>query len=152
MPKVLVIYHSQEYGNTEEVAKLVAQGLQKAGSLDVEMVNINVERAYDTEKLLIYDGVAIGSPDYGSTVAGTIKQLFDDLFVLGRQGKPVPKTPCVTFMTHGGGGKGAASLQGMAERRGFKVLAPVFTCEGAPDRGCPEAVELGELLGKAVLG
>lgn len=150
MKKVMIIYHSQEYGNTAKCAQLVAQGVRKVGAIEVELINTNEAQRVDMKRLAGCDGLAIGSPDYASYVAGTIKQLFDDMYMANKEGIPVRGKPCVLFMTHGGGGRGVAALKQLA--RHFKLLAEPFTCQGAPEDDCPGAVELGEKLGRAVLG
>jgi len=150
MKKVLVIFHSQEFGNTAACADLIAQGIEQAGNIEVELVNINEVNRVDIRGLAACDGVAIGSPDYGSYVAGTIKQLFDDIYVAGKAGVSVKGKPCVLFMTHGGGGRGLKALKSLAHD--FRLLAEPFICQGAPEKGCPAAIEQGRTLGKAVLG
>ena len=150
MKKVMVIYHSQEYGNTEACAKLVAQGIQDVGDIEVVMVNTNEAQRVDVKEIAAADGLAIGSPDYGSYVAGTIKQMFDDFYIANKAGISVKGKPCVLFMTHGGGGRGADALKRIAHN--LDVLGDVFSCRGAPEEDCAEAIELGRVLGKAVLG
>jgi multimeric flavodoxin WrbA len=149
MKRVLVIYHSQEHGYTARCAELIAQGVRQADDIAVELINTNEAQRVDMQVFAGCDGVAIGSPDYYSYVAGTIKQLFDDLYIAKGQGVPVQGKPCVLFMTHGGGGRGAAALLKLAGS--LRVLAQPFTCPGAPEQGCPEAVALGTLLGRTVL-
>jgi len=150
MTKAMVIYHSQEYGNTGKVAELVARGIREVGEIDVEMINTNDAQRVDMETLAAADGVALGSPDYASYVAGTIKQVFDDMFVANRAGLTVRGKPCVLFMTHGGGGKGIEPFKSMA--RHMELVADPFVCRGAPEQGCEGAIELGRALGRAILG
>ena len=150
MKKVLVIFHSQKFGNTAACAELVARGIKQAGDIEVELINTNEVNRVDIRKLAACDGVAIGSPDYGSYVAGTIKQLFDDIYVAAKAGISVKGKPCVLFMTHGGGGRGVKALKSLAHD--FRLLAEPFTCQGAPEKDCPAAIEQGRILGKAVLG
>jgi multimeric flavodoxin WrbA len=150
MKKVLVLYHSQEFGNTGAVAQLVAQGVRQAGAIEVELINTNEVQRVDMERLAAADGLAIGSPDYWSYVAGTIKQIFDDLVVAERKGLVLKGKPCALFMTHGGGGAGLTALKNLARR--FKVVGTPFVCQGAPEAGCPEAIALGRQLGQVVLG
>jgi flavorubredoxin len=150
MKKAMVIYHSQEFGNTAACAQLIAQGIAEAGDIQVELVNTNEVNRVDLQALAACDGVAIGSPDYGSYVAGTIKQVFDDLYVAKKGGLVIQGKPCVLFMTHGGGGRGINALQQMA--RNFQVVAEPFLCQGAPERDCPGAIDLGRKLGQAILG
>ena len=147
--QILVIYHSQEFGNTEACAKLVAEGIRKAGDIAVTMVNTNRTQRVDMEQLAGCDGVALGSPDYGSYVAGTVKQIFDDIYVAKKAGTLVGSKPCVLFMTHGGGGRGADALKQLA--RNWEILCEPFLCHGAPEESCSEAADLGQALGSAVL-
>lgn len=148
MKRVMIIYHSQEFGNTERCAELIAQGVRSVQGVDVELVNTNVSQRVDMQALAACDGVAIGSPDYASYVAGTIKQVFDDMYIAAKTGLVFKGKPCILFMTHGGGGAGIKALKSMA--RNLKVLAEPFVCQGAPERGCPDAVAQGNLLAKTV--
>lgn len=148
MKKVIVVYHSQEFGNTGALARLVAQGVREAGDIEVKLVNTNEVQRVDVAEIAACDGVAIGSPDYGSYVAGTIKQLFDDFYVANKAGISVKDKPCVLFMTHGGGGEGAQVLKRLAHN--LNVLAEPFVCYGAPPEECAEAIALGRLLGECI--
>ena len=150
MPKVLVIYHSQQYGNTKACADLVAQGVREAGEIDVELINTNEAQRVSMEAILAADGVAIGTPDYFSYPAGTIKQLFDDLLEAYRKDLPVYKRPCALFVTHGGGGRALEPLKRLA--RDFRLVGEPFVCLRSPNPDCAhEAVALGRALGEAVL-
>ena len=151
MKKVIVLFHSQEYGNTAACAELVAQGIHRVGGSEimVELINTNAVNRVDMQRLAACDGLAIGSPDYMSYVAGTIKQVFDDIYIAQKAGIVVEGKPCALFMTHGGGGDGMKALRSLAHR--FKLVANPFRCEGAPG-GCPDAIALGEKLGQVVLG
>ncbi len=114
MGKIVVIYHSQQYGNTKMLAEALAQGARQAGA-DVELVNTN-ERRVTLEEFLSADGVAIGTPDYFSYVAGTVKSLFDDIYMWDQLGKPVKGKPAVLFFSCGGGGKVKQPFESLAQR------------------------------------
>jgi len=73
MPKVLIIYYSRS-GNTAAMAKEIAKGI-KEEKLEVDIKKVQEVRA---DSLLDYDGIIIGSPTYYGSMAGPIKQLFDD--------------------------------------------------------------------------
>jgi multimeric flavodoxin WrbA len=77
MKKIIVIYHSQQYGNTKILAEAIAEGVREAGG-EVNLINTN-EMRVTLEEFLASDAVAIGTPDYFSYVAGTIKTFFDDI-------------------------------------------------------------------------
>jgi multimeric flavodoxin WrbA len=102
MRKIIVIYHSQQFGNTRALAEALAEGAREAGA-EVDLINTN-ERRITVEEFLAADAVAIGIPDYFSYVAGTIKTFFDDIYLWDQEGKTVKGKPAVLFCSHGGGG------------------------------------------------
>ena len=102
MKNILVIYHSQQYGNTRILAEALAEGVREAGA-EANLTNTN-ERRVSLEEFLAADAVAIGTPDYFSYVAGTIKTLFDDIYLWDLAGESVKDKPTVLFCSHGGGG------------------------------------------------
>jgi multimeric flavodoxin WrbA len=115
MGKILVIYHSQQYGNTKILAEALADGVREAGA-EVSLINTN-ERRVTLEEFLATDAVAIGTPDYFSYVAGTIKTFFDDIYLWDQAGKSVKEKPAVLFCSHGGGGgKVRQPLESFAHR------------------------------------
>jgi len=114
MGKVLVVYHSQQYGDTKSLAEALAEGARGAGA-EVYLINTN-ERRVAPEEFLSCDGVAIGTPDYFSYVAGTVKTFFDDLYLWNLSGKPVKGKPAVLFFSCGGGGKVKQPLESLAQR------------------------------------
>jgi multimeric flavodoxin WrbA len=142
MGKVLVIYHSQQRGNTRELAEALADGARTAGA-DVVLINTNERRA-TLDDLLNADTVAIGSPDYYGYVAGTIKTFFDDMYIWDKSGKAVTGKPVALFYSHGGGGTVRQGLEKFANRF-FKQVGE--TVERKPsDTG--EAAEKCRALGK----
>lgn len=150
MLDILVIYHSQEHGHTVALAKLVAEGITESGDATVTFINLNEAQRVDIRRLAACDGLALGSPDYMSYVAGTVKQLFDDLYIARtQQGIDIADKPCVLFMTHGGGGRGLQAFRQLARR--LNVIAEPFACVRRPPKRCPEAMELGRKLREAVL-
>jgi NAD(P)H dehydrogenase (quinone) len=114
MAKIIVIYHSQQFGNTKALAEPLAEGAREAGA-EVELINTN-ERRVTLEEFLAADAVALGTPDYFSYVAGTIKTFFDDLYLWDQAGKAVKGKPAVLFFSHGGGGKGKQPFESFARR------------------------------------
>jgi len=73
MAKILVIYYSRS-GNTEKMAKLIAEGIQAEG---VDVVVKRVQEA-GVDELLEYDGIVAGSPTYYGSMAWELKKLFDE--------------------------------------------------------------------------
>ena len=56
MKKILVLYYSRT-GNTEKMAKAIAEGAQNNGNIEVEL-NFYIE----TEKLSTFDAIIVGHP------------------------------------------------------------------------------------------
>ena len=103
MAKVLVIYHSQQFGDTKSLAESLAEGVREAG-VEAEIISTN-ERRVTLDEFLAADGVAIGTPDYFSYLAGTIKTFFDDIYLWDKSGESVKGKPAALFFSHGGGGR-----------------------------------------------
>src|SRR4030042_2234874 len=103
MAKIIVIYHSEQFGNTKALAEALAEGAREAGA-QVELINTN-ERRVTLEEFLAADAVALGTPDYFSYLAGTIKTFIDDLYLWDQSGKKGKGKPAAFFFSHGGGGK-----------------------------------------------
>lgn len=73
MAKALVIYYSRS-GNTKKMAETVAEGIEKEG---LETV-LRAVKDVNSDELLKYDAIIIGSPTYYGTMAAELKKLFDE--------------------------------------------------------------------------
>lgn len=73
MAKALIIYYSRS-GNTREMARLIAQGLEKEG-VEAVLKDVGDVKA---EELLAYDAIVAGSPTYYGTMSYQLKRLFDE--------------------------------------------------------------------------
>jgi len=97
MAKVLIVYHTQS-GNTEAMAKAVAEGAKAAGA------TVALKKAVDAkaEDILACDVVAIGTPNYFGYMAGLVKDFFDRVWAAVRE--KMADKPYATFGSKGGGG------------------------------------------------
>jgi flavorubredoxin len=149
MGSILVLYHSQEYGNTAAMAEAVAEGAWAAGA-DVTLVNTNEQRL-DVEDYRRFDAVAFGSPDYYSYIAGGLKVFVDDWYIArksNRQG--LENKPYGLFYSHGGGGRVRGSLEDLFGRMGSQVGTTIESY-GKPNQAALEACrELGRQLANAI--
>jgi NAD(P)H dehydrogenase (quinone) len=127
MVKALVLYHSQQIGNTQKMAEAVGEGLRSTGC-DVSLFNTNNGR-FDITNYPQYDCVAFGTPDYFSYMAGTIKTFVDDWYIK-RNSPGYQQRPYVVFFTHGGGGRGKESFS-LFKRLGTQIGKTV-ECQGSP--------------------
>jgi len=96
MANILVVYHSLG-GQTKQMAEAVAAGARRVAGTDV-VVKTGLEATLDD--LLVCDGIALGSPDYFSYLAGGLKDFLDRTYYPS-QGKVAGK-PAVTFASAGG--------------------------------------------------
>jgi multimeric flavodoxin WrbA len=146
MSKILVIYHSQQFGNTKGLAEALAEGARESGA-EVELINTN-ERRVTLNEFLATDAVAIGTPDYFSYVAGTIKTLFDDIYLWDQAGNPVKGKPAALFFSHGGGGRVKQPLEAFAQRFFQQVGETVEGRRPISDEAKKKCIALGKELVK----
>jgi multimeric flavodoxin WrbA len=146
MVKALVLFHSQEYMNTAQMAAAVAEGLREAGC-EVDRFNTNDGR-YDITQFPQYDCVAFGSPDYYSYVAGGLKMFMDDHYIAdvrkGMQG--LKGKPYALFCSHGSGGRVREVMPRLFTRIGTQVGELVASLR----QPSPEVLEQCRVLGKVL--
>ena len=150
MAKALVLYHSQEFGNTAAMAEAVAEGLRAAGC-EVDNFNTNDGR-FDVTRFPQYDCAAFGSPDYYSYIAGGLKTFMDDHYIYDvRKGLTgLREKPYVLFYSHGGGGRVKETMERIFRRVGTLVGEPVGS-RGRPDKQVLESCRaLGKELGETI--
>ncbi len=74
MAKILVCYYSRS-GNTERMARVVADGAAQADRADVDVKSVADLQA---KELPAYDAIVMGSPTYYGTMAAELKKLIDE--------------------------------------------------------------------------
>jgi multimeric flavodoxin WrbA len=95
------------------------------------------------------DAVALGTPDYFSYVAGTIKTFFDDICQWDKAGEPVKGKPAALFCSHGGGVRVREVLEQFANRLFGQVGDTVGSGRPIGDDARKRYIALGgELAGK----
>jgi NAD(P)H dehydrogenase (quinone) len=153
MPKILIIYSSRS-GNTEKMARSVAQGVKKA-EVDVETKKVD---EVDVDDLFAVEGVILGSPTYFGVMAADMKAFVDkSIKCFGKlQGKVGG-----AFATSGGiGGGNETTIMSLLEALLIHGMVVQGTTEGghygpvaigAPDQRVEEeCVALGERVGALV--
>ena len=148
MAAILVLYHSQEHGNTGAMAEAIAEGVRDSGA-DATLVNTNDKRM-DPAEYAAFDAAAFGSPDYYSYLAGGLKMFLDDWHIAkGRGLEGVTDKPYGLFYSHGGGGRVVEPMQKLFARLGTQVGQSIESC-GKPDEKTLAACrELGQQLAEA---
>ncbi|MBN2061019.1 MAG: flavodoxin family protein [Deltaproteobacteria bacterium] len=148
MGKALVIFHSQHNGDTKEMAEAVAEGLREGGA-GLEIINTN-ERRITLNEFKNADGIALGSPDYYSYVAGTIKTFFDDLWLWDRAGEDVKGKPAVFFFSHGKGGRGKEPFETFGNRYFEQVGETVDSTRPTSEEIKKECRAVGKALAEKI--
>jgi multimeric flavodoxin WrbA len=147
--KALVLYHSQEYGNTAQMADAVAEGLRETGC-EVNLFNTN-EGRFDLTNFPQYDCAAFGSPNYFSHIAGTLKTFMDDFYIHEvRKGlKGLKGKPYSLFYSHGGGSGVKLAMLNVFRRVGTLIGEPVGSYGKPSSKILEDCRKLGKVLGDA---
>lgn len=148
MTSILVLYHSQEHGNTAAMAAAVAEGARATGA-EVTLVNTN-ETRLDIEAYRHYDAVAFGTPDYYSYIAGGLKMFLDDWYI-ARKTDPqgLENKPYGLFFSHGSGARARGPFEELFRRMGTKVGETVDSLRTPDDPALQACRELGRKLAGA---
>jgi len=144
--RILIIYHSMG-GNTEAAAKAVAEGVKS-----VKGVEAVVKKAKDADgrDLLACDAYCFGTPDYFGYMAGMLKDFFDRAH--GSAGDKLADRSCGVFVTHGGGGEAADSLEEMCRSFKLKRVGKTVLVKEKPDENAKESLRrLGVVVARSVL-
>jgi len=144
--KILIIYDSRT-GNTEKVARAVAEGAKRVTGITAELKRAE---SLTPEEVIDADGYAVGSPSHFSIMSGRILTLLTDLYSIRHKmaGKPM------AVFTTGSGGQ-VTALENI--ERIIGVFNPRFVKPGIAIEGAPrevdrlQAAKLGEKLAKAVV-
>ncbi len=140
--KALIIYHSQQHGNTGLMAEAVAEGFGDGATL----WNTN-EKRFDVTKVPDYDCIAVGTPDYFSYMAGTLKTFMDDIYIAERNGvEGITGKPVGLFFSHGGGGRAKEPFEKLFSRLG-EVVGETVESNGTPG---PKTLDACKELGKTL--
>jgi multimeric flavodoxin WrbA len=75
MNQLAIVYHSA-HGHTEHIARHVAEGVRSAATAEVELIKAE-DLVRDTDRLLPYDGLILGSPTYLGGVSAPFKAFMD---------------------------------------------------------------------------
>lgn len=143
--KILIAYASMT-GNTEKLAKAIADGAKK-----VEGVRVETKKAKEVKPgdAISADGYAFGSHSAFEYMAGELKTLFEELYNVRDKisGKPV------LLFTTGMGGQ-VAALESMDRVVGVfnpRRVKPGVAVEGMPrETDKAKAMEMGKKLAEAV--
>ncbi|MEM3640415.1 MAG: flavodoxin domain-containing protein [Candidatus Bathyarchaeia archaeon] len=141
MPKILILYYSRT-GNTEKMAKAVAEGAKTLQGVDVEL-------AYQAtpEMLAGFDAIAVGMPTYHHDMTTDVKRLFEEAAVKDINLKDKIGA---AFGSYGWSGEAPKLvLEIMKNKFEMNVVEPPLLIKYTPDQaGLEKCRELGRKIAK----
>ncbi|MDD5922552.1 MAG: flavodoxin [Eubacteriales bacterium] len=137
--KTAVVYWSGT-GNTEQMAKAVAEGAKNAGA-DVAVIQA---KDFTKDQVADYDSIAFGCPAMGAEVLE--EEEFDPMFTSVESSLSSKKV--ALFGSYGwGGGEWMSSWEERCDEDGISLAADSVICNDAPD---DDAIEKCKELGAAL--
>jgi flavorubredoxin len=125
MSKILVLYYSRS-GNTEKMAKAVAEGAKSTGNSDVEL-NYYV----NAEDLSRFDVILLGAPTYHHDTPIDMKKLFEEA---AEKGISLKGKVGAAFGSYGWSGEAPKLLlEIMKNRFEMQVTEPPLLAKYVPD-------------------
>jgi flavorubredoxin len=144
MPRILIVYYSHT-GNTEKMAKAIAEGARTVQGVEVEL-----KRYEAPHRLIDFDAILIGVPTYHHGMTNNIKNFlekvaFRNVNLKGKIG--------AAFGSYGWSGEAPRLvLEVMENKFEMEVLRPPLLIEYTPDEeGLEECLKLGKRVAEKIL-
>ena len=136
MPKILVIYYSRS-GNTEKMAKAVAEGAQSNQNVTVDL-NYRIE----AEELASYDAILVGTPTYNTQMPIDLKNLFEEASTKQINLKNKISS---AFGSYGWSGEAPQAVIEILKKFEMQVIEPPIRAKYIPDQKALDAcMDLGK--------
>lgn len=144
MKKILVLYYSRT-GNTEKMAKAVAEGTQINDNIEVEL-NFHVE----PKELSTFDAIIVGAPTYYHEMPVDFKRLFEEV---AAQGISLKGKIGATFGSYGWSGEAPKNiLEIMKNKFEMFVVEPPLLVNYVPDQKMLSACrDLGKRISESLM-
>jgi len=144
MKKILVLYYSRT-GNTEKMAKAVAEGAQINDNIEVEL-NFHVE----PEELSTFDAIIVGAPTYYHELPVDFKRLFEEV---AAKGISLKGKIGATFGSYGWSGEAPKNiLEIMKNKFEMFVVEPPLLVNYVPDQKMLSACrDLGKRISESLM-
>ena len=143
MKKVLVLYYSRS-GNTEKMAKAIAEGAQSIGGIGIEL-NYHV----DVSDLNNYDAILIGAPTYRKEMPVDFKSLFEEA---EKQSINLKGKIGAAFGSYGWSGEAPKLVLELMQKFDMQVTETPILAKYAPDQAAIEACKnLGKRISESLI-
>jgi flavorubredoxin len=142
--RVLVAYISA-YGYTREMAMQVVAGLEKAGNIQVDLLDIEHTELGDLEEHMVRaDGLIIGSPTINQNTLLPVYKLFSVVNPIRDKGKPA-----AAFGSYGWSGEAVKMIEDHLKNLKLKVAVEGLTARFYPNQNDSEnLISFGEQFGR----
>jgi flavorubredoxin len=144
MKKILVLYYSRS-GNTEKMAKAVAEGAKSVGDVAVEL-SFHVE----PQELTGFDAIIVGAPTYRKEMPVDFKNLFDEAV---SKGINLKGKVGAAFGSYGWSGEAPKMvLDLMAEKFGMLTPEQPLLAKYIPDQAALDACrDMGKKISESLM-
>jgi flavodoxin I len=144
MTEILVLYYSRT-GNTEKMARAVAEGAQINDKIRVEL-NFHIE----PEELSTFDAIIVGAPTYYHEMPVDFKRLFEEV---AAQGISLKGKIGATFGSYGWSGEAPKNiLEIMKNKFEMFVVEPPLLVNYVPDQKMLSACrDLGKRISESLM-
>ena len=144
MKKIIVLYYSRT-GNTEKMAKAVADGAKIKDDFEVEL-NFHVE----PEELATFDAIIVGTPTYYHEMPIDFKRLFEEVAV---QNISLKGKLGATFGSYGWSGEAPKNiLEIMKNKFEMLIIEPPLLANFTPDQKMLSACkDLGQKISESLM-
>jgi multimeric flavodoxin WrbA len=145
---ILVLYHSQT-GNTERLARAVAQGVAETEDSSVVLRKASMTTAQDMREC---NAIVICSPEYFGYMAGAVKDLFDRTYEELRDDGEMNKKPFAVVICAGNDGTMALShIERICKGYRLKKVQHPIICKGPVTKEVEDACyELGQTIAEGI--
>lgn len=145
----LVICYGSMYGNTEQMAELIAEGAAKAGLKTIKVHNVSkIHHSYIIKDIFKYRGLIMGAPTYNAGIFHDMDSLMSAV-----EGRDIKQHYLGYFGSFGWAQKSVSILEAWAEKnKYFEVVGePVIMKLGVNPEVREQCLKLGEAMAKRLL-
>ncbi|MCF8226774.1 MAG: FprA family A-type flavoprotein [Bacteroidales bacterium] len=135
------------YGYTREMALKIAEGIQKAGNFDIDIVDIeNILLGDLEEKMVRADAIMVGSPTINQNTLLPVYKLFSVINPIRDKGKPA-----AVFGSYGWSGEAVKIIEDHLVNLKLKVKNSLASKFYPNNEKAGELINFGEDFGRAML-
>lgn len=144
MSKILIVYYSHT-GNTEEMAKAIAEGAKTIQGVEVEL-----KRNISPWRLVDFEAILIGAPTYHHDMTSNIKRFLEEVAF---QNINLKDKIGAAFGSYGWSGEAPRMVIEIMENKfGMKALKPPLLIKYTPDaKDLEECNKLGKNVAEQAL-